>query len=161
MAMQSIEPLEPRIAPATFIVTSLADIGPGTLREAVAEANDRPGADLIAFKEGLTGTIEVLSGQITITDTLTIKGPGATKLNLNAFFLSRILSVSDGDDSKDSPLTVSGLSFFNGVVDGGSGGAIASLESLNVKGCAFMGNRASESGGAIDVFKSALICRLR
>jgi hypothetical protein len=154
--MQSIEPLEPRIAPATFIVTSLADNGPGSLRDTVADANDRPGADLIVFRAALTGTIELLSGQVVITDTLTIKGPGAAKLALNTSTLSRIFSVSDGDDSQDSPLTVSGLSFFNGVVDGGSGGAIASLESLNVKGCAFIGNRSSEAGGAIDVFQVSL-----
>src|SRR4030095_2089001 len=153
MAMQSIEPLDPRIAPATFVVTSLADGGTGSLREAVGEANDRPGADLIVFKAGLTGTIGITSGQIAITDALTIKGPGASKLALGAFRLSRILSVFDGDNSKDSPLNISGLSFFDGVVSGGPGGAIASLESLNVKGCVFMGNGSTASGGAIDVIQ--------
>src|SRR4029453_1610542 len=97
------------------------------LREAVGEANDRPGADLIVFKAGLTGTIGITSGQIAITDALTIKDPGASKLALGAFRLSRILSVFDGDNSKDSPLNISGLSFFDGVVSGGPGGAIASL----------------------------------
>jgi hypothetical protein len=154
MATQSIELLEPRIAPATFVVTSLADGGTGSLREAVGEANDRPGADLIVFKAGLTGTIGITSGQIAITDALTIKGPGASKLALGAFRLSRIFSVFDGNNSKDSPLNVSGLSFFEGV-SGGPGGAIASLESLKVKGCVFMGNGSTVgSGGAIDVFQA-------
>jgi hypothetical protein len=145
-----IESLESRIAPATFLVTNLADAGDGSLRAAVAEANDHPGADLILFKVGLAGTIGITSGQIAITDALTIKGPGAAKLAVDAFRLSRIFSVSDGDNSKDSSLKVSGMSFFDGVVDG-PGGAIASLESLNVKGCAFMGNGSTASGGAIDV----------
>jgi hypothetical protein len=48
------ELLEFRIAPATFIVTSLADAGPGSLRD----ANDQAGADVIVFERGLTGTIE-------------------------------------------------------------------------------------------------------
>jgi hypothetical protein len=106
-----LELLESRIAPATFIVTSLADAGAGTLRDAIVEANDHPGADVIVFKSGLTGTIDITSGQIQITDTLKIKGPGATKLTLDANLQSRIFSVTDFDSGTDSPLAVSGLNF--------------------------------------------------
>jgi hypothetical protein len=148
-----IEFLESRIAPATFLVTNLNDAGQGSLRDAIAQANDRPGADLIVFKAGLTGMINVASGQMAITDTLTLKGPGADKLALNAFIQSRIFLVSDGENSKDSRLSVSGLSLFAGAVNGGGGGAISSVESLSVKGCVFMDNRAELSGGAIEVLQ--------
>jgi hypothetical protein len=151
-----IEFLESRIAPATFMVTSLEDAGAGSLRDTIVEANDHPGADVIMFKKGLTGTIDITSGQIAITDTLTIKGPGTTKLALDANLRSRFFFVFDNDPEKDSPLTVSGLTFFRGhqpttAGAGESGGAILSAESLKVIGCVFIGNAADGSGGAIDV----------
>ena len=68
----AVELLESRIAPATFFVTSLDDVGPGSLGETVAKANDNVGADTIAFSRGLAGTINLSSGQIAITDRLTI-----------------------------------------------------------------------------------------
>ncbi|MFO0942575.1 MAG: dockerin type I domain-containing protein [Pirellulales bacterium] len=43
------EPLEPRLALATFTVTSDADSGEGTLREAILLANQNPGMDSIHF----------------------------------------------------------------------------------------------------------------
>jgi Right handed beta helix region len=150
--MQSIELLEPRIAPATFIVTNLADDGTGSLRDAVAQANDRTGADVITFKPGLTGMIPVLAGQMIVTDTLTIKGPGAEEVALSAMNSSRMFFAFDGDVTKDSPLSISGLSLFAGSFSG-SGGAISSQESLTIKGCVLMDNRSDESGGAIDVFE--------
>jgi hypothetical protein len=154
-----IEIFEPRIAPATFIVSNLADSGAGSLRDAIAGANSHVGPDVITFASGLTGTIGITSGEMQITDTLTIKGPGATKLALDANLQSRFFLVSDGDDAKDSPLTVSGLSFFRGeertaLGAGQRGGAIVSIESLNVKSCVFMENEAVESaGGAVAVLQ--------
>jgi predicted outer membrane repeat protein len=161
--MQSIELLESRIAPAVFIVTSLNDAGEGSLREAVGHANDHEGADLIVFEKGLEGTVNVTGGQIRITDTLTIKGPGAGKLILDANLNSRIFLAADLDAEKDSPLTVSGLTFYRGFQDApdGAGGAIASLESLNVRGCVFLENQAEgiaanfSGGGAIFVSNAA------
>jgi len=151
MDMQVIELLESRIAPATFVVTTLNDAGAGSLRNAIATANDHEGADVIVLEKGLVGTIEITGGQMMITDTLKIKGPGTAKLALDADSQSRIFFVSDGDDVKDSPLSVSSLSFVRGeqlTGAGESGGAIASAESLNVKACAFVGNVAA---GAIAI----------
>jgi hypothetical protein len=151
--MQSIESLEPRIAPGTFIVTNLNPLGSGSLRDAIVQANEHPGSDLIVFRKGLAGTIAVVGGEMKITDTLTIKGPGASKLTLDANFTSRIFSVTDDDPEKDSPLTVSGLTFFHGSDPNQdtAGGAIQSVESLKIRRCAFIGNQARDSGGAIEL----------
>ena len=150
------ESLEPRIAPATFIVANLNDAGEGSLRDAVNRANDQDGADTIIFRKGLGGTIGITSGQIQISDTLSIKGPGANKLVLDANSNSRIFLVSDLDPEKDSALTVSGLTFFRGFQNtpDGAGGAIFSIESLKVGRCIFLDNQADGMlpnfiGGAI------------
>jgi hypothetical protein len=151
--MESIEPLESRIAPATFVVTNLEPTGAGSLRDAIVEANENPGADLILVEKGLTGTINVVGGEMPITDTLTIKGPGAGKLTLDGHLASRIFLVSNDDPETDKPLTVSGLTFFRGLdpLQGSSGGAIQSLESLKIRRCVFVNNQAFEAGGAIEL----------
>jgi len=143
-----LELLEPRIAPATFLVTSLADAGAGSLREAIAEANDAPGRDLIVFEKGLTGVIALTTGEILIKDALAIKGPGAANLVIDCQGASRIFNVSDGDGTKDSLLGISGLAFFDGGTLNG-GGAIQSVESLKIKACMFGKNNADRDGGAI------------
>jgi hypothetical protein len=53
----SFERLESRVAPAIFTVTSLADAGPGSLRQAVADAAALAGADTIDFAAALTGHV--------------------------------------------------------------------------------------------------------
>src|SRR5262245_48286455 len=72
-----LELLEGRALPSTFTVLNLADSGEGSLRQAVLDANAQPGADTTAFADGLNGTIPLTSGQLSITDALTIDGPGA------------------------------------------------------------------------------------
>ena len=57
---------------ATFAVTSNADSGSGTLRQAILDANAAAGADTITFAPSLP-TIVLLS-TITVTETLTIDG---------------------------------------------------------------------------------------
>jgi hypothetical protein len=44
-----IEVLEGRVVPATILVTSLLDSGPGSLRAGVEQANLAPDRDTIAF----------------------------------------------------------------------------------------------------------------
>src|SRR5262249_4921606 len=45
-----LEPLEGRLLPATFTVTNSGDAGAGSLRQAILDANDNPGADTIEFQ---------------------------------------------------------------------------------------------------------------
>src|SRR5262249_14390005 len=80
-ARLSVERLEDRTVPSTFTVRNLADSGPGSLRQAILDANDRPGADTIRFAPAARdGTIALTSGQLSITDDLQIVGPGAERL---------------------------------------------------------------------------------
>src|SRR5262245_8509355 len=68
---------------ATFTVANLADSGPGSLRQAVLDANASPGADDVVFAPGVAGTITLTSGEILITDSLFIHGPGAGALTVS------------------------------------------------------------------------------
>src|SRR5437016_3576332 len=59
------------------MVTSTADDGLGSLRSAIANA---AAGETITF--GITGTITLTSGELLITNDLTIAGPGASLLTI-------------------------------------------------------------------------------
>src|SRR5437870_998206 len=79
----ALEWLSERIVPAAFHVTTLTEGVAGSLRDAITQANTHGGADTITFQPGLTGTIALTSGELDITDDLTITGPGADKLTVS------------------------------------------------------------------------------
>jgi hypothetical protein len=77
---------------AVFTVSNLDDEAvsmpgdaPGTLRQAIFDANATPAADTIVFADGLAGTILLTEGELEVTRALTITGPGAKQLTLEAF----------------------------------------------------------------------------
>lgn len=140
------EALEARIAPATITVTNFDDIGLGSLRDAVAIANSTPAADTIVFSKTLSGTLTLTSGELLITTSVTVKGPGAAKIIISGNANSRIFNVNDGVGSKDTPFSISGLALINGKsVD--NGGAIFSAESITVKSCTISNSEAKAGGG--------------
>jgi hypothetical protein len=67
---------------ATFEVTSSANSGSGSLREAITQANAGSDADVITFAPSITGNIAI-SAPMTISEPLTIDGPGADVLALD------------------------------------------------------------------------------
>src|SRR5689334_2545085 len=77
---------------AGFTVTTLDDSGAGSLREAIETANMTDGADTITFN--VTGTIDLGSTLPTISDDLTIDGPGASELAISGEDTVRVLKVS-------------------------------------------------------------------
>lgn len=149
------ELLESRIAPATFIVTSLLDDGsPETLRQKINEANIRPGADTTIFQipaAQLPGTITLAgAAQMTIEDTLTIKGPGVDKLTISGAAASRIIEIADGNDTISHPVAISGLTLRDGKTAGNGGGLYLSGlagSTILVDGTTIIGNFANASGG--------------
>ncbi len=148
---------------ASIIVTSAADGAPVvdgacTLREAILSANTfaavggctagTAGPDTITFAASVTGTItlDMNEGELNITDDLTISGPGATKLTIDADQNGRIFRVSD-----PSQVEISGMSLMNGL-EACSGGAIYtdSSGSLTLVGVWVHDN--SVSGGECGAF---------
>ncbi|WP_197526772.1 beta strand repeat-containing protein, partial [Botrimarina colliarenosi] len=109
------EPLEDRRMLATFGVINLADSGGGSLREAISQANSSPGQDTILFLGAATsGTIALTSGELEITDSLTITGPGQNQLSIDALLGSRVISFSHSFGG----LTINGLTIKNGLTTG-------------------------------------------
>jgi len=131
----------------TFVVTNLNDSGEGSLRRAITISNAVEGPDEIVFEEGLTGTILHNLGTIFIQDDLTIVGPGADKITIDAFGNSDVFAVRDFDDEINRVVKISGLRFING--NALEDGAIVNYEILTVDSCEFINGNASLGGGAI------------
>src|SRR4051794_40268799 len=90
-----LEALEDRTVPSTFTVQNLADSGPGSLRQAILDANANPGADVIRFgPRARDGTLTLTGGELRITDSLTIDGPGDNRLTVSGNGASRVFNVS-------------------------------------------------------------------
>lgn len=139
-----LEQLEDRCVPATFTVRNLNDSGPGSLRDAIATANDRAGADVIVFRENLHGTI-TLNGSLAITDSLSIKGGGAEKLVISGDEVDRVFTIDEGNDGNFLGVKISRLT----VTDGGNvaqGGAINNRENLTLSGVKVLENSTNVGG---------------
>jgi Ca2+-binding RTX toxin-like protein len=126
-----------------FTVTNTNDSGPGSLRQVVADTNVTPGQDIITFD--VIGTITLVSGRITVTDYLTIDGPGANVLTVSGNGTQQILFVGPG-----SVLNIGGLTLADGSAGGSGGGAILNVGGIvNVFSSTFLRNSAF-AGGAIE-----------
>jgi hypothetical protein len=129
-----LEVLEDRSLPSTFLVTNLNDSGPGSLRAAVTTADANPGST-INFAAGLKGTISLTRGQLNISSSMNINGPGASVLSVSSSNASRVFDVSGGTSD-----AISGLTIANGLADQGAG--IDNLSSLTLNNDVFSGNEA-------------------
>jgi len=153
---------------ATFTVTTLADAGAGSLRDAIDQANATPGLDEIRFD--VAGVIAV-GAPLHVFDDVRIIGPGADVLTLDGGDVDRIFNLFDPDiaTSKDDPelfvASISGLTLANGQAPYYTyndtryfydAGAILALEmDLTLDDVRFEGNYGA-GGGAV-YFRADLI----
>src|SRR5437762_10863248 len=86
-----LETLEARDVPSTLTVLNNLDSGAGSLRAEIAAANSK---DTIVFAPSLDGqTIALTSGELAITKSLTIQGPGAGLLAISGGNTWRVFEV--------------------------------------------------------------------
>ena len=164
-------------------VTTCTDTGPGSLRQAILDAESAPGADTIVITALCTGADAVPVGSaMTITESLTITGPGADAFVLDGGGASNILDVT-GDGTTDfslsgvtithssapvpavtvsqfDALTVTGVDFVDNEATVDEGGALSagySSGAVTITASNFVGNRADgPSGGGAGFFGLAL-----
>ena len=130
------------LAPAAvFTVVNTDDAGPGSLRDAITQANSGSGGDTITFTTN--GVIRLNSSLPSLAQDVTITGPGATNLVINGQQAHSILAVEVNVQS-----LLSGLTFADGLGATG-GGAAVNDGRLTLRGCIFANNAATNGGGAI------------
>lgn len=178
MTLTAGKPLSPLRTSAAFVVENLNDAGIGSLRQAMIQAGQHAGSDVISFLPGLTGTIRLSSRLPIITDSLSIIGPGSSKIILSGEDQFRIMETYN--TTVAAIIQISGLTFERGRGNAGAairnggicqlflnncvlrnnvspntgagdGGALGNFISskLHIDQCSFTGNFASTFGGAI------------
>jgi hypothetical protein len=132
-----------------FTVTNTNDAGSGSLRRAISRANNNSGPDTITFASGLSGKITLTSGQLLITDDLTISGPGAGVLAVSGNQSSRVFDIES-----DTNVTIARLTITEGFTAPppehiiGGGGGIRNFGSLTLDETVVTGN--TVGGGAFE-----------
>ncbi|HEY1377735.1 MAG TPA: right-handed parallel beta-helix repeat-containing protein [Gemmataceae bacterium] len=168
-----VRPLEDRLVPATFTVTTLNDAGPGSLRQAILDANADTQADDVVFTPGLTGTITLATGPLTVANSLTITGPAGNGIAVSGNNASQVFTVAGTGLTvlfRNLEITGGNATTGGGVFTGanavtfdtdwvhgnrttGAGGGIAGAAgaTITVRNSAVTGNTAAGAGGGLFV----------
>ncbi|HET6867003.1 MAG TPA: choice-of-anchor Q domain-containing protein [Solirubrobacteraceae bacterium] len=127
----------PAAAQATNVtVINTNDSGPGSLRAAIATS----GVTTIDFAPGVTGTITLTGGVLSITQSLIINGPGAGVLTING---NNDTSFDIAPNVANQDVTISGLTITGGRGTTNGGGILAAglLRTLTLSGDTITGNQ--------------------
>ncbi len=137
---------------ATLTVTSNANSGAGTLRNAIGSA---AAGDTITFNAGMTVTLS--SGELVLNKNLTLDGDldnnGTADVTIDANHSSRVISVTAGSTvTLDGLVITNGLLAGNGSAAGAAGGSalgagISNAGNLLIVNSAITANKASGGGG--------------
>ena len=125
----------------TIVVTNTNDSGPGSLRQALAIANDGDTIDAA----GVSGVITLTSGQLLVEKRVTINGAGADVLAVDGNATSSVFQIGTGATAPT--VAISGLTIRN--AQGGFGGGIlnGSGATLTITNSTISGNTAAFGGG--------------
>ena len=105
----------------------------------------------LSSRQGSAGTVTLTSGEIPITSSLNITGPGADVISVSGNNSSRVFNIDDSLGGNLLDVTIDGLTLTEGSVIG-SGGAILSQENLTLRNSIVSSSTATGAtaqGGAI------------
>jgi len=127
------------VAPGTDVVSSTADDGsPGTLRSVLAAA--QPG-DTVTFASSAFGVITLNGNPLTISQDVTIQGPGADRLHISGNRACRVFVILSGH------VAISGMEIENGSGGLDDGGGLYNNGALTLTGCTVDNSSAHYGGG--------------
>ena len=134
-------------------VTNLNDSGAGSLRDAIVAANADPDLTTITFASGVSGTITLTSGPLTLYSAVSIVGPGADTLRVDGGGLSGVFAfygqAYDGE-SRISDITISGGGGVTVQSFLGTGSGIVGINShLTLDSVVVEQNEATVGGGVL------------
>lgn len=119
-----MEGLEDRALLSAISVVNTADSGPGSLRQAITDANDAAGEDVISFAKGVRGTITLTGGELSIIDDLIIDGPSSGQVRISGNDASRVFGIYNNPGTGEpTDVAIDDLTITDGRTDE-LGGAI-------------------------------------
>lgn len=131
-------------ATCSTVVSSAANDGAGTLRDAIACAVTFGGTGTVTFDASFDSPVTItLLSEIMFTEPLTITGKGADKTIVSGGNTNRIFSIVTGGD-----VLISGVTLRDGYSDS-NGGAILSAAGLTLSSTQVISNRADIEGGGM------------
>jgi predicted outer membrane repeat protein len=158
----AVDLLESRTLLSALTVTNTNDSGQGSLRNAIATADSQPGGGKIVFAPQVSGTIELSSGPLTITNNVQIDGPGAGQLAVSGQGASRVFVIDGGSYGGASQVTIKNLTIEDGLATSDlafppSGGGILDLmASLTLRDCTLDSNEAPLGGAGAMIYRGSL-----
>jgi len=130
---------------ATITVTNTNDSGAGSLRQALADAND---GDTIQFSVTTPATITLTGGVLVVNKSVTISGPAAGHLSVSGNGASEVFNIAAGVFVAGA-VTISNLTIMNG--NAGYGGGIYNFfTTLTITNSTISGNFSGSGGGIVN-----------
>ena len=121
--------------PKVITVTNANDAGPGSLRQAIAEASPGTIIEIVA-----SGRIDLHGGRLFVNKALTIKGPGRDALIISGKDTDRVFDIYTS-----GTVAISDLSVVEGAAN--EGGGIRTRNSLDLHNVLIHNNRSVTGGG--------------
>lgn len=141
---------------SSFEVTTTADAGAGSLRDAIALANANAGDDTITFQAGL-GDVIITSGPLLVTEGVTFDGPGSSELSIVRNGSFSLFTVNIANTATALDVTFDGLDFIgNSISDTGLAiefiAGDPEVDDITLSDTVFGGFANTYEGGAVAVF---------
>jgi hypothetical protein len=154
--------MEDRTLLSSFTVTTTADGVPGSLRQLIQAANSNPGADTIVVPANTytltiagTGEDAAATGDLDITDDLTVTGDGAQTTLINGGALDNVFQVIGNVAANFSGLTIRNA---GGGTSAGVG-ILGGQATLHVTACSLTDNPVADiktASGSVTVASSTV-----
>jgi hypothetical protein len=128
----------------TIAVTSTADNGPGSLRQAIATASNGDKINIV-----VNGTITLTSGELLVNKSLTISGPGSHG-SISGNNTSRVFHIIPGTTGTLDSLTITNGAAsieLNNFPNNAGGGIYSDHANLTLKNCVVTNNVARFGAG--------------